>query len=168
MLCEPGEESLAHHGRQLCAGNAQRLAEPASLGRSPQSGAAVTGIERQTRGEAGPCKSSASAKKTGTLSLIDLRRSAGENVALRGARLEFREQFRRFLRRQFPGYKIAELTTEADLEHSLSPAYPRALLRQGASAWAAIGASPDAFHCDGVLTFGLIWLDYLRLREPAW
>jgi hypothetical protein len=59
------------------------------------------------------------------------------------------------------------LTTEADLEHSLSPAYPRALLRSGSGAWAAIGASPDAFHAEGVLTFGLIWLDYLRSREPG-
>jgi hypothetical protein len=85
---------------------------------------------------------------------------------LRSDRLEFREQFRRFLRRQFAAYKIAELSTEADLEHSLSPAYPRALLKQGKSAWAAIGAAPNPFHGDGVLTFGLIWLDYLRLREP--
>jgi hypothetical protein len=62
---------------------------------------------------------------------------------------------------------LAELTTEADLEHTLSPAYPRALLRRGASAWAAIGVASDAFHPDGVLTFGLIWLDYLRRREPS-
>jgi hypothetical protein len=52
------------------------------------------------------------------------------------------------------------LTREADLEHSLSPAYPRALLRQGTSGWAAIGFAPDAIHPDGALTFGLIWLDY--------
>ena len=39
-------------------------------------------------------------------------------MPLRSARLGFREQFRRFLRRQFPLYKLAELTTEADLEHS--------------------------------------------------
>jgi hypothetical protein len=62
--------------------------------------------------------------------------------------------------------KIAGLTTEADLAHSLSPAYPRALVRDGASGWAAIGASSDPFHAEGVLTFGLIWLDYLRRREP--
>ena len=40
-------------------------------------------------------------------------------------------------------------------------------MRHGNSAWAAIGAAPDAFHAEGVLTFGLIWLDYLRGREPA-
>ena len=126
----------------------------------------VTGIESQTRGKL-VLRIQRFGQRTGTLSLVDLRRSAGENVTLESSRLEFREQFRSFLRRQFPAYKIAELTTDADLEHSLSPAYPRAFLRQGASAWAAIGASPDAFHAEGVLTFGLIWLDYLRLREPA-
>src|SRR5579871_3918189 len=125
----------------------------------------VTGIESQTRAKL-TLQIQRFGQKTGTLMLLDLRRSAGENVALRAGRLEFREQFRRFLRRQFPRYKIADLTTEADLEHSLSPAYPRAFLRQGSSAWAAIGAPPDDFHCDSVLTFGLIWLDYLRGREP--
>jgi hypothetical protein len=126
----------------------------------------ITAIESQTRGKL-VLRIQRFGQRIGTLALVDLQNSAGENVALRGRRLEFREQFRRFLRRQFPAYKIAELSTEADLEHSLSPAYPRAFLRQGASAWAAIGAPPDAFHCDGVLTFGLIWLDYLRLRETS-
>jgi hypothetical protein len=41
------------------------------------------------------------------------------------------------------------------------------LLRQGTLAWAAIGASWDALNPDSVLTFGLIWLDYLRRREPG-
>ena len=76
-----------------------------------------------------------------------------------------RERFRRFLRRQFSGYKLAALSTEANLEDSLSPAYPRALLRQGAGGWAAIGAGPDCLNVDGILSFGLIWLDYLRRRE---
>ncbi|HEV2687148.1 MAG TPA: hypothetical protein VGV35_01300, partial [Bryobacteraceae bacterium] len=126
----------------------------------------VTGIEQEARGKL-VLRIEKFGKRAGTLSLLDPGRASRENVTLRSARLEFRELFRRFLRRQFPNYKLAELTTEADLEHSLSPAYPRALLRQGASAWAAIGASSDPFHGDGVLTFGLIWLDYLRHREPG-
>ncbi len=126
----------------------------------------VTGIDRQTRGKL-VLTVERFAKRTGTLELVDLQRSEGENVTLRSSRLHFRDRFRRFLQRQFPTHKLAELTTEADLEHSLSPAYPRALLRQGTSAWAAIGAAPDAANPDGVLTFGLIWLDYLRQREPS-
>ena len=101
-------------------------------------------------------------KRTATVALVD--QSAAQNVSRRTARLTYREQFRRGLLRQFPGWRVAELSTEADLEHSLSPAYPRAMIRNGASAWAAIGAGPES-EVDGALTFGLIWLDYLRARE---
>lgn len=124
----------------------------------------VTGIERQSRGRL-VLRIERFAKRSGTLELVDLKHPAGANATLHGARLEFQQRFQRFLRRQFPTYKIAELSTECDLEHSLSPAYPRALLRQGASGWAALGA--DIYHPDGALTFGLIWLDYLRRRDTG-
>lgn len=104
--------------------------------------------------------------RTGVLVLADLAAPRARAGIVRSERLKFREQFRRFLSRQFAGWKIAELTTEPDLEHSLSPSYPRALLRKGAGAWAAIGAPPDGADPEGVLSFGLIWLDYLRRREP--
>ena len=166
MLCEPGEEWLAItkenfvlEGRAACV-QLQAWDQNRNLVRR------VIAIERETRGKL-VLKVARFGKLQGTLELIDRRRAERENVPLRGARLEFREQFRRFLRRQFTAHKLAELSTEADLEHTLSPAYPRALLRQGAAAWAAIGAAPDGAHPDGVLTFGLIWLDYLRQREPS-
>ena len=165
-MCEPGEESLAITADNFLLETRNGWLSLQAWDHRRNLVRRVTGIERQTRGKL-VLRIERFGKRTGTLSLLDLRRSAGENVTLKSDRLEFREQFRRFLRRQFPTYKIAELSTEADLEHSLSPAYPRALLRRGTSAWAAIGASADAFHSDGVLTFGLIWLDYLRLREPA-
>ncbi len=76
-----------------------------------------------------------------------------------------RERFRRFLARQFGGWTVAELTIGTDLENSLSPAYPRAMLRRGLSAWAAIAAPDELAAADHLLTFGLIWLDYLRRRE---
>jgi len=126
----------------------------------------VVGIQEQSRGKL-VLSIERFGKRPGTLTLMDLRQPAGQDAELRSGRLEFREQFRRFLRRQFPPYRIAEITTEADLEHSLSPAYPRALLRQGSNCWAAIGASPGLAHAEHVLTFGLIWLDYLRTREPG-
>ena len=165
MLCEPGEESLAitpeNFALEVRGGCAQLQAwdQKRNLVRR------VSAIERASRGKL-VLRVARFGKLAGTIELIDRRRgaqgAAGDNVPLRTARLGFREQFRLFLRRQFPAYKLAELTTEADLEHSLSPAYPRALLRQGASAWAAIGVAANAVHPDGVLTFGLIWLDYLR------
>ncbi len=101
----------------------------------------------------------------GRLALVDLAHPASRDTSRRGARLRYRERFRRSLLRQFPSWRIAELSTEADLHHSLSPSYPRALLRKGSSALAAIGAAEDALDVDGALTFGLIWLDYLRRRE---
>jgi hypothetical protein len=105
------------------------------------------------------------AGKRGVLFLLDLAQSAGPEWERRGTRLVFREQFRQYLHREFPAWNIAELSTEADLEHSLSPAYPRALLKRGTSGLAAIGAAPDSLNIAGVLSFGLIWLDYLRHRD---
>ena len=104
--------------------------------------------------------------RAGRLELVDLTHPSSRDVPRRGARLKYRERFRRSLLRQFPGWRIAELSTEQDLHHSLSPSYPRALLRKGSMALAAIGAAEDALDVDGVLTFGLIWLDYLRRRDP--
>lgn len=102
----------------------------------------------------------------GTLLLADLADPANRDAGRRGSRLKYRERFRRSLRRQFPGWQIAELSAEPDLHHSLSPSYPRAWLRRGKVALAAIGAGEDALAPEGVLSFGLIWLDYLRRREP--
>ncbi|HLH37986.1 MAG TPA: hypothetical protein VKX39_02470 [Bryobacteraceae bacterium] len=104
--------------------------------------------------------------KPGRLTLLDLEDPANHDVARRGARLKYRELFRRSLHRHFPGWRIAELSTEPDLQHSLSPSYPRALLRRGCSTIAAIGAAEDSLAPEGALSFGLIWLDYVRRRAP--
>lgn len=106
------------------------------------------------------------ARKQGRLFLVDLARSWTQDWDRRGVRLAFRERFRGFLSRQFPDWRIAELSAEADLEHSLSPVYPRALLVKGSAGIAVIAAGPDIIDSSGVLTFGLIWLDYLRRRAP--
>jgi hypothetical protein len=94
--------------------------------------------------------------RTGALLLIDLAQASNAPAARHGARLKYRERFRMSLRRQFSGWKLVELSAEPDLHHSLSPAYPRALLRRGSQAIAAIGVAEDAADPDGVLTFGLI------------
>ncbi len=104
-------------------------------------------------------------KREGRLFLVDLARPAGAEAERRSSRLVFRERFRLLLRRQFPEWTLAELSAEPDLEHSLSPVYPRALLRHGQQGWAAIACPPDA-DAAGMLSFGLIWLSYLRVREP--
>jgi hypothetical protein len=166
VLCEPGEDWLAITSENFVLEARGECAQLQAWDQRRNLVRRVTGIERETRGRL-VLRVSRFGKIHSTLELVDRPRAVRENAPLRSARLGFREQFGRFLRRQFPAYKLAELTTEADLEHTLSPAYPRALLRQGASAWAAVGVAADAGNADGVLTFGLIWLDYLRRREPS-
>src|SRR5579862_4126513 len=106
------------------------------------------------------------ARNVGPLFLLDLARPDSREKGRRGGRLVFRERFRRFLTRQLPLWKLAEISAEQDLEHSLSPGFPRAFLRKGQSGVAAIAAAPDGMDPSGILSFGLIWLDYLRRREP--
>jgi hypothetical protein len=166
VLCEPGEEWLAITPETFVAESRHGCVQLQAWDQKRNLVRRVSAVERETRGKL-VLRVARFGKLAGTLELIDRQRAVRDNVPLRSARLGFREQFLLFLRRQFPAYKLAELSTEADLEHTLSPAYPRALLRQGASAWAAIGVAPNAGHPDGVLTFGLIWLDYLRRREPS-
>ena len=104
------------------------------------------------------------ARREGQMFLLDLGRRSGVELSKRSGRLVFRERFRLFLRRQFPEWTLAEVSAEADLEHSLSPAFPRAYLKHGQHGWAAIACPPDG-DAAAVLSFGLIWLTYLRGRE---
>jgi hypothetical protein len=121
----------------------------------------ITGIESQDRARLALVVERFG-KKSGILILIDEEAPRGAETGRRLSRLTFRERFRCALKRRFCGWRIAELTMEADLAHTLSPNFPRALVRKGLSGWAAIGAGHDA---ETVLTHGLIWLDYLRVRE---
>jgi hypothetical protein len=103
-------------------------------------------------------------RRQGHIYLLDLGRRAGADLGRRSGKLVFRERFRLFLRRQFPEWTLAELSAEANLEFSLSPAFPRAFLRHGQHGWAAI-ACPPGSDTSAILAFGLIWLSYLRTRE---
>jgi hypothetical protein len=104
--------------------------------------------------------------RAGTLTLVDLDRAVHGEAARKGARLKYREQFRQSLHRQFPDWRLVELSIGPDLQHSFSPVFPRALLRKGTTALAAIGAPQGSPSPEGALSFGLIWLDHLRRREP--
>jgi hypothetical protein len=104
-------------------------------------------------------------KREGTLDVVDLAAPKAQVATRKASRHTYREQFRRSLLRQFPGWQVSELSTDPDLEHSLSPAYPRAVIRKGKAAYAAIGCPPDALEVDAVLSFGIIWLNYVRARE---
>ncbi len=95
--------------------------------------------------------------------------AAGERPAARVTREQFREAFMELLHSQFPDEEIGALTATADLEHSLSGRYTRALLRSRDATWAALAVAPSesAAAIDAALTFGLLWMDYSRGRVKA-
>ncbi len=103
--------------------------------------------------------------RPGRLWLADQGHPAAAELTRKGVRLAFQERVRDWLARWFPEWRLRELTTEPDLENSLSPVYPRALLARGTGLLAAI-ASPSGARPGDVLTFGLLWLEYLRRRDP--
>ena len=75
----------------------------------------------------------------------------------------------RVLVRSFPDAKIGEMRTAMDLEHSFGPAYARATLLLGQKAWAIIavnGEEPES-TIDGILTVGILWLDYCRRHSGS-
>ena len=104
----------------------------------------------------------------GTLVLADRLRS-GDRVYRASMRDHSREVFRRTLERLYPDWTISRLSSAADLEHSLSPLYSRGVIRQGQQSWAVIAAGPEcgAASRDQILTFALIWLDYVRSGETT-
>jgi hypothetical protein len=162
-LLEPGEELFA-----VAAENLSLEARGARLtlhawDRTRNLTRRVTAIHASTAGRL-EMTVERFAKREGQMYLLDLAHSSGAELGRRSERLIFRERFRLFLRRQFPEWQIAEVSTAQNLEYSLSPAFPRAFLRHGQHAWAAIACPPEA-DAGKVLSFGLIWLSHLRKRE---
>ena len=100
-----------------------------------------------------------------TLTIADLEHPESTHVKQRGLRHKHRQQFHDALRRQFPEWKVEELSTEPDLQRSFSSLYPRAYLRKGSSGLAVMGTAPEALAPEAALSFGLLWLDHLRRRE---
>ena len=85
------------------------------------------------------------------------------------ARRNYQRLFERVLTRHFMGSKVDGLRTAMDLEHSFGPAYVRGRLLKGTVAHAVIGvgAAESASVIDGVLTLGILWLDYCRQHADA-
>lgn len=116
--------------------------------------------------------------RTGCLRLTTRRMGAAKPVALElvptsdrrtpSARETGRKQYlrrlERVLLRSFPDWKTDGLRAATDLEHSFGPAYVRGHLLRGTTAEAVIGVGADESSAmvDGVLTLGLLWLDYCR------
>ena len=85
------------------------------------------------------------------------------------ARRNYLRLLERVLTRHFIGSKVDGLRTAMDLEHSFGPAYVRGRLLKGTAADAVIGvsAAESASVIDGVLTLGILWLDYCRHHADA-
>jgi hypothetical protein len=85
------------------------------------------------------------------------------------ARKNYQRLLERVLARQFIGSKVDGFRSAMDLEHSFGPAYVRGRLLKGTAAEAVIGvaeAEPGAL-VDGILTLGILWLDYCRQHGDA-
>ncbi len=104
-------------------------------------------------------------KTQGELQIADLAAPEGHELERRSSRTAFRERFRFMLVREFPEWRVEEVSADPNLEASLSPSYVRAFVRSGSNGMAAMAVPPGASDYAGVVAFGLIWLDYLRRRE---
>jgi len=89
--------------------------------------------------------------------------------AQRAGRLEYQRLLVRLLERAYPGAKIESVSSKPDLEHSFSPIYTRAVLRQGQSASAVLGvnSAESQASMDAALTFGILWMDHQRQRQAG-
>ncbi len=85
------------------------------------------------------------------------------------SRDKYRAWLMHFLVEKFPDESVETLTSAADLEHSFSGCYVRGLTAKGTQAWAVMGASSaeSPAVCDGILSFGLLWLDWVRRQATG-
>jgi len=102
-------------------------------------------------------------KAPGNLEFVrtDSKRSPG-----RISREQFRGSLQRILAESFPDATIESLTAAPDLEHSFSGLYVRGRMHQASREWALLAAAPgeSAAAIDGMLSFGILWLDWVRNR----
>jgi hypothetical protein len=90
-------------------------------------------------------------------------------TAREAARRSYQRLLERVLERSFPGAKVDGLRSAMDLEHSFGPAYVRGRVLKGTAADAVIGVSAceQAAVVDGVLTLGILWLDFCRQKSDG-
>jgi hypothetical protein len=124
----------------------------------------VTGLKEQRRGRLS-LTIERFPKTEGELQIADLAAPSGRELERKSSRSAFRERFGLMLAREFPQWRVEEISSDANLEQSLSATYTRAFLKFGSNAMAAIAAPPETADCAGIVPFGLIWLDYVRRRE---
>jgi hypothetical protein len=82
-------------------------------------------------------------------------------------REQFRSRFARVLAERFPDATVDSLSVSENKSNQHSGVYVRGVMHEGSRAWALLAASPaesDA-NVEGILAFGLLWLDWARGRS---
>ena len=81
-------------------------------------------------------------------------------------RTRYLKLLERALTRHFQdeGWRPESFRTAMDLERSFGPAYARGLLTRATTSWAVIAINDEEAPAtiDGILTFGILWLEHLR------
>jgi hypothetical protein len=97
---------------------------------------------------------------------LEFLRTESPRAAGRVTREQFRARFHRFLAERFPDSVVDSLTAAPDLEHSFSGVYVRGSMHEGGREHALIAVAPgeNAAAIEGILTFGILWLDWRRSR----
>ena len=129
----------------------------------------ITGIQKESLGRMELRFQKFGKGSPGTLILAESR-AAESRLERRSQRARYAQALRQYLAQLFPQWKVQALSSEPDLEHSFSGRYTRGLLTHGQRAWAVVGTGDqeDPTAAEGILTYGLIWLDWLRQKKgPA-
>jgi hypothetical protein len=106
--------------------------------------------------------------KPGKLEICRSRDARTPN-ARRIARIAYRNKLTRILEQHYPGYKVGDLKTSADLERSFGPVYCRGILHRGQSGHAVFGVNEQETQSsiDAALTFAILWLDHCRHNQSG-
>ena len=99
-----------------------------------------------------------------TPSRLEVVRAQSPRPAKRVTREQFCAGFTRTLAECFPDATIESLTASPDLENSFSGVYARGCMHEGSRAWAVMAVAPgeSTAAVEGILAFGVLWLDWLR------
>jgi hypothetical protein len=95
---------------------------------------------------------------------LEFLRTDSPRAAGRIMREQFRARLRRALAEHFPDATIESLTAAPDLEHSFSSVYARGRMHEGPRGWAVMAIAPGegGAAIEGILTIGVLWLDWTR------
>lgn len=97
-------------------------------------------------------------------SRLEVVRARSSRPPKRVTREQFCAGFTRILADCFPDATIDPLTASPDLENSFSGVYARGCMHEGSRAWGVMAVAPgeSAAAMEGILAFGILWLDWLR------